>query len=1023
MKKIVFLCRKQSNNLERSTYSIYIKFLLMEKIRLFFTALIVLVAANVAFAQSGDVTGVVTDAGTGEAVPFAALRVKGTTNGVLADANGAYRIKVADKASAVLVFSSLNYMTKEIAVAGKSVIDVALEVDATALEDVIVVAYGTQKKEAVTGSVSSVKGEGLAAVPVTSVDKMLSGKLAGVSISTASGQPGAISQIRIRGVSSINATNAPLWVVDGIPVLSGDNSQFTNSASALTMINPNDIESITVLKDAASAAAYGSRAANGVIMVTTKSGKEGSSQFSASAKIGVSWLQSDSGFRMMDAEEILAYQRDAIYNAGLDPDDPLGSYYRPLSLLSGKLYNPLAVFTRLGRLQEYEVSARGGNAKAKYYSSVSYQKSDGVFYGVDYSKIQGRVNASYKLLKNLETGVRMNIGYTEQNDVPMQSLYYANPIWAGETMLPWVQLKNPDGSWNTKIPSNSNQNPRATALHDDQWDKNYKFNGTVNLKWTPVKNLDLETKNSAELLFGNGRRYWSPLSQGVPSDPTLQTTIRQQVQLTTSNTATYANVFGGYHSLRVVLGQEAMTFKHDLEYVKAPKVNPNIPYAPTADQKATEVKLEMQKEAMLSFFGIADYNYDNRYFAQATVRTDGSSLFGEENKWGLFWSLSGSWNISNERFMGDIKDIVSLLKLRASYGVNGNNGIEPYKAYGLYGTMSYSGFVGFFPSQIENKKLSWEKNLTWNAGLDFGFLNNRITGSLDVYSRKTADMLLDKQVPQTSGFSTVFTNVGSMRNNGVEFQLNGDIISTGDILWSAGFNIAFNKTKVLDLGGVDFLGTWRRTVVGKSMYEYYLSDYYGVDPSTGEALWVTEDGRLTNDQSSARKHYCGSPEPKAVGGFNTTFAWKGLSLSAFFEFKAGQKILLLNEGHYLNSDGAQMEMNQKASAKAYWKKPGDVGVNPKPVAGNSSNSAEFDSDRWLEDASYLRVKDITLSYNLPKAWTEKIHFKGIRLYVSGLNLYCFNDVDFWDPEQSVTGTTAGGYPLTKSFVGGIELSF
>ena len=381
--------------------------------------------------------------------------------------------------------------------------------------------------------------------------------------------------------------------------------------------------------------------------------------------------------------------------------------------------------------------------------------------------------------------------------------------------------------------------------------------------------------------------------------------------------------------------------------------------------------------------------------------------------------------------MENSKNWLNLLKIRASYGLNGNNGISPYQAYGVYAASQYNDVVGMLPSRPANDYLSWEKNSTWNVGLDFGFFQNRLRGNLDVYERTTLDMLLDVKVPQTTGFSTNFMNAGSMKNTGLELQIDGDIISTADVIWSLGFNIAHNKTKILDLAvepdanGLEKIeaGSFVHNVVGRSMYSYYLPDYYGVNPSNGEALWVTEDGKLTNDYSQARKYYAGSPEPKLIGGFNTQFAWKGLSLSAFFEFKAGAHVLILNEHSYLNSDGTQMQMNQMASALNYWKKPGDTGVNPKPIAGNSTSSATALSDRWLERGDYLRIKDVTLSYSLPQVALDKLHVKGLRFYVSGLNLYCFNDVNFWDPEMGVTGAGAGIYPLTKSFVGGIELSF
>ena len=310
----------------------------------------------------------------------------------------------------------------------------------------------------------------------------------------------------------------------------------------------------------------------------------------------------------------------------------------------------------------------------------------------------------------------------------------------------------------------------------------------------------------------------------------------------------------------------------------------------------------------------------------------------------------------------------------------------------------YNGISGMLPSRPENQELSWEKNATWNVGLDFGFYN-RVRGSVDVYERTTMDMLLNKSVPQTSGFSSNFMNTGSMRNYGVEFQFDADLIASNDCLWNVGFNVAKNRTEILDLGGEDVIqaASYVHYKVGNTLYSYYLSDYYGVNPSNGEALWVTEDGTLSNDYNKARKYYAGSPEPKLLGGFNTTFAYKGFSVSAFFEFKVGSYICLLNEHSYLNSDGKEMQMNQMASALNYWKKPGDTNCNPKPVAGNSSNSATALSDRWLERSDYLRIKDVTVSYSLPQNVLDKIHVKGLRFFVSGLNLYCFNDVNFWDP--------------------------
>jgi TonB-linked SusC/RagA family outer membrane protein len=989
----------------------------MKKITLILIGMMLAVGALFAQVQ---VSGVVTDAADGQPLPGVSVVVKGANVSSATDANGRYTINVAGDAT--LVFSFIGMKAQEEAVAGRSTINVALESEAKQLEDVIIVAYGAIKREAKTGAVVAVGGDKIAETPVVSLDKALTGKMAGVSITASSGQPGASTDIRIRGTSSINAGNNPLWVVDGIPVMSGNANDFLNTGNVLASINPNDIESITVLKDAAAASVYGSRAANGVILVTTKSGKEGQARFTVRAKYGTSWLANDNGFGIMSAEQLLAYQRDAVRNAGQDPDNPAGAYYRPQELLSRPLTNWMDHLTRMGNIQEYEVNASGGNARGKYYSSVDYNKAEGIYYGIDFQKFTARLNADYKLTDALETGVRINAAYVEGNDVPMQSLYYSNPAFAGMTILPWTPAYNPDGTHNVDIPENSNANPRATAEYEDQFGKQYQMFGNIYLQWKPWKGITVKTTNAIESIFGEGRRYWAPETN--EGQATLQTTTNRYIQLTTSNTISYDNVFFDEHTVRLLAGQEAMSRNENFYYIYAPGVDPAIPHPQTAPAAGVEGEYGYAARALLSFFGILDYNWQSKYFLQASIRADGSSLFGSSNKWGTFWSVGGSWNINQEEFMKGFS-FLNLLKLRASYGVNGNNNIAAYRAYGVYAASQYNGVTGMLPSRPENENLSWEKNYTWNVGLDFS-LFDRLHGNFDVYDRLTEDMLLDKNVPQTTGFSTNFLNIGSMRNKGVELQLNGDVIKTKDILWNIGGNIAFNNTEILELGDneeIAYVDDSRlRHVVGKSLYTFRLLDYYGVDPTDGSALFRTADGTLTKDYNQAQYVYPASPEPKFTGGFNTSFTWKGLSVGAFFEFKGGNHVMII-ERRYLESDGNQMILNQANTALNYWKQPGDVGVNPKPIAGNSTNSYSFGTTRYLQKGDYLRLKDITVSYTLPKRIVEQAKLNTVKFYVSAQNLYTFHDVDFWDPERGVTGIGYGVYPMSKSFVGGVEISF
>ncbi len=954
----------------------------------------------------------------------ASVLVVGTNVGAVTDAEGRFSLTVpAGKKTLRITYVGM----EPIEVSARPNMRIILTNDEKALDEVIVVGYGTQRREAKTGSITTVSAEDIADIPAVSVDKMLSGKMAGVSVTQQSGQPGSGSSIRIRGTSSINAGNNPLYVVDGIPIMAGDDAEMVNTSNAIAMINPDDIESITVLKDAAAASVYGSRAANGVILITTKSGKEGKSHFTVRAKYGISSLANDNDYGVMNGQELLSYQRQAVINAGKNPDDPTGgaSYYRPYELLSREQTNWMDHFTRRGKMQEYEINMSGGTAKTKYYNSLSYTDQEGVFYGIGFKRMSARVNVDHEINKWLKTGTRVNAGYSYSEDVPMQSLYYSNPAFAGMTILPWTAKYDENGNFNSNIPENSNSNPRATAAYDEQWQKKYSFNGSFYLEWKPIKQVTVKTTNAAEVNSIESRRYWSLEAHnnddGYPKLQTIQSLYRN---LTTSNTATYQDTFDDKHNLRVLVGQEANHYHYWTNWQMSDYLNPQIPYHVSGKAEDMQVEDYQMTRTLMSWFGILDYNYDSRYYFQASIRADGSSLFGSDSRWGTFWALGASWNIHNEQFMKGI-DWLNVLKLRASYGVNGNNNIAVYQQYGTYTSTAYNGVTGLRPSTPANPKLSWEKNYTWNIGIDFRFLKI-LSGSFEVYSRKTTDMLLDKSLSYTSGFGSATTNIGSMRNSGVEFQLDAQIIDKKDWKWNVGFNISHNKTKILELAGDEMMSysedSRLRHIVGESLFTFWLKDYAGVNPVNGEALWRTESGELTNDYNAAAYVKSGSPEPTYTGGINTSLTWKDLTLSIVGEFKGGNKVLII-ENRYLQSDGNQMSMNQAKSALNYWKKPGDTGCNPKPIANNATNSYNYSSNRYLEKGDYFRIKDVTLSYNMPRTLINKIGLQTVKVYGSALNLYTFHDVNFWDPERGADGMGYGIYPVSKTFVLGLDVTF
>ena len=994
----------------------------MRKLTLLLCAL--LAGISLAVAQT-SISGTVLSAENDEPIIGASILVKGANASTITDNDGKFTIKIPEGAGRTLVITYIGMERQEVFARNGMV--VKLTSSDQALDDVVVVGYQTIRKEAKTGSIATVKGDDLASIPETSVDKMLSGKMAGVSVSSTNGQPGSAATIRVRGTSSIGAGSDPLYVVDGIPVESGNTGALSNSMNAIAMINASDIASVTVLKDAAAASIYGSRAANGVILITTKSGEAGKSKITARARYGVTTLANDNDFGMANLQEYIQYQRDARINAGYDVDNPASEYYFPLSLAAKGGTNWMKELTRNGSLQEYELIASGGTGKTTYYTSLSYNKTEGIVPTVGFEKMQVRANLDTELNKWLKVGTRINAGYMKVSDVQNSllgdsGLAPSNPFYSGMALAPTMPAYNEDGSYNFDLPFVFNINPLAAIKGSDKYDKQYKFNGTAYLEWKPIKQLTFRTNNSVEYAYTNSRQFSPSFINKTSFGASLNTADVQYRLLTTSNTVTYDDLFNDVHSLNIMLGQEANTYEYSHNQAISYHVNEQRPYhsvgVSVEDQTAYD---GLTQTAMVSFFGVAEYSYDGRYYIKGSLRTDGSSKFGPDRRWGTFWAASASWNIHNEAFMQDIKNVLNVLKLRYSYGVNGNDNIAAYAHYGLYSDIVYNGITGQLPSQLQNRKLTWETNKTHNIGVDFR-LFDRLSGSIDWYTRRTEDMLIASPLPYTTGFSSQAQNVGQIRNSGIEVQLDADIFNTNDFKWSAGVNFAANRSKVLELApGQDFIGTSLRYVVGEQLYTYWLYDYAGVNPQNGNALWRNEEGLLTENSQEARRINAGSPEPLWTGGFNTELSWKGLSLGIQLEARYGNKVLNQDRSLF-ESDGYYGDQNIWKGALNYWKQPGDMNVLPKPVYNNSSNSMQT-STRYLEDGSYLRIKDITLAYNLPSKWTKKALMSGVRIYASALNLYTFHNMNYWDPEHGTTGATVISYPMTRSMIVGVDITF
>lgn len=991
-----------------------------------FLLVAILFIGTQAFAQT-TISGTVTDS-NGEAVPGASVRVKGYSDlGTITDLNGQYSINAPAEAT-TLIFSFVGMKTVEVEIAGQTRVNATLDNEDVSVDEVVVVAYGVQRREAATGAVGVVNADDIETTTVTSPERLLQSRVAGVQMNSFSGQPGAETTMNIRGFTSFSTDNQPLYVIDGVPVESTNQSYFTSTGNILNSFNPGDIASISVLKDAAAASVYGSRAANGVILITTKAGKAGKSNFNFKVKYGLSKVANDNDFRQLTPGELYSYNRQTIINSGGDPTDAntYGGFYAATTLPADvPVYDwadPDNMFEKANS-KEYEFNASGGTEKFTHYTSLGYMQNKSIMVETALERFSVRNNTDVKLNDYFKVGTKISGAFVNSKDRPNESLYYANPFWASVNILPWELPYNEDGSFNFDIPSNSGTNYLASAAFDDQWSKEYKFNGSFYAEVNPFEGLTIKSLNSIELFFANGRRYWDP--RGAVEGDELGTVqiVNQNVRvLNTSNTINYMKTFADVHNVRVLAGQEAFHRINRQDYASGGETGSKIPHLNSANPTTLSSSLAWFEYSISSYFGILDYNYNDRYFVSASLRTDGNSKFGKDNRWATFWSASASWNIHNEAFLGGLT-FIDMLKLRFSYGINGNHNIGTYSQYGTYSPMTYGLVSGQQPSGLANPTLTWELNGSYNLGVDFAVFG-KLQGTVDVYHRTTSELLFDVPLSRTTGFATLQQNVGGMINKGLEVSLQYNF-RLSDFDFTIRGNIAGNQSEVTELEGEQeefSQGFWRKTVVGGSYQQYNVFDWAGVNPTNGMGLWYDDNGDITSNYNNARRVVTGKVEPDYQGGIGADISWKGLSLSMFFDFKVGHYIYIM-ESHYTEADGFSWGNNQSAAVLDYWKEPGDITGTPKPLVNNGSNSSAWGTSRYLERGDFLRIKDLSLSYTLPKEIVSKAKMNNVRVYVVGNNVFTWHDVSYWDPERETTG---GGYikfPNVKTIQFGLEIGF
>lgn len=984
------------------------------------------------------VTGVVKDV-MGEPLIGANVVEKGrSTNGVITDFNGKFTLEVDESAS--LVVSYIGYLAQDIPTKGKGDFHIVLKEDANTLDEVVVTGYGDFKKATYTGSASVLTTEKLEALPVVSVGQMIESNIPGISVvAGTSSQPGAKTTLRVRGIASMNASTEPLYVLDGVPIPSYDLSNFTSMSEAggmgvIETLNPADIESITVLKDAASASLYGAKGANGVVLITTKKGKEGKLRVNMAAKYGIT----DFAYTyrpLMGGEERRELIHEGLVNFQLDKgvseqeaqqyaDANIDQYAKRLP--QGYSDWESALFKK-GYQQDYNLSASAGNQNSSFIGSLGYTKQTGVSLNSEMERFTGRVDASNKY-KKVEFGMNASFSWTKNVHLP-EGKFYGSAIYASKVNLtPSTPIYNEDGTYASGYRENNGYNPVLEAEVNDYYARTVRAMGTAKIAYNVWDNLKISSVFTVDYSLTKDFFFQSPEGRdGATYQGRGRMQMTDRMRYTSQNNLTYSKTFGK-HSVSAVAAFEVM--KYDYEDLYAAKktygqdINTSLGNA--ADPIDADQKL--QEDALMSYVASVNYSNGDKYYASFSFRRDGSSRLSPDTRWGNFWSLSASWRLSQEKFMQSLKSVLSDLKLRASYGVNGN---LPSSYYGYQSTYTTGAFYNGKPSPWEstlgNEELTWEKNYALNLGLDIG-LFSRVNVSLDWYTRTTKDLLMSKQLNSISGFSSLLTNVGQMRNTGVELEVRSNNIKTKDFSWTTAFNLSHNKNKILKLADLPWFVDGR--YVRKEGYPFntiYLREYAGVDPETGSALYYDnqqdENGNYTKNKVTDPGQASPIPlkdiTPTISGGFMNTFNYKFIDLSFNLSYSFGG-YSYDNASYILQDDGYSVISNKSTEQRRRWQKPGDITDVPRFVYGNKKGG-NYNSSRAIHSTDHIRLKSLILGLNAPKAWLQKLGIGNARIYFSGTNLLTWAAYGQYDPEMS--GVVGFYTPPLKTYAFGLELKF
>lgn len=991
------------------------------------TPLLVMAALPV-LAQTQTLSGRITGS-DGSAVPGVTVLERGTTNGVTSDADGIFRLAVQPQAT--LVISSVGFTTQTVAVNGRSSLNVTLLTNATDLSEAVVVGYGTQSKADLTGSVVQLTSKDVGNQPVQSFEQSIQGKAAGVFIENSSGKLGQGIRVRVRGVSSISGNAQPLYVVDGIPVVADNLSSTSAATNPIADINPNDIESISVLKDASASAIYGSRATNGVVIITTKRGKAGATRFNIGVQAG--WNEPTHKREFLNSQEYVTLLTEARTNAGLSA----ASTAARLSVYAAGVADPLTydtnwqdqVLHRAG-FQQYDLNTSGGTDKTRFYLSGQYSKQKGIIVSNQYERMAARFNIDHQATERLSFGLNMTATRSVNNrlpddnsfSTPMQIVALApiTPLIDPRTGLVSGSLDPSTGRPNTTTYP-FYYNPLLSIQGGSYVTTSYRLLGNVYAQYQLAKGLLFRSELGADLLNQDEERYQGRITATTTgqANGTAFSANQTDAKVIVNNYFSYKNTFAERHAVELTLGTSYENQRLNGTNVTGTQFASDAYRTIDNAAQITAGSSFITGYALVSYFARAAYAFNGKYLIGGSARLDGSSRFGTDRRYGIFPAGSVGWLVSEEDFLKG-NTVLSLLKIRASIGKTGNGNFGNFGSRSLFSSLNagYVGTPGQRPYQLGNNSLGWETTVQYDAGLEYGLFNNRITGEIDIYRKNTTGLLLAQPVPGSSGFTSYNANVGSLRNQGLELSLTTRNF-VGAFTWTTSVNASINRNKIIDLAGPDILGSYlNRARAGQPLGEFIGPEYAGVDPANGNALYylntANTDGTINRNTTTninlATYVPVGNPNPTWTGGITNTFTYKGFDLTATLVAVFGNQIYDAAAPFYSVGFNNGPD-NQTRDQLNRWQKPGDITNVPKAIYNGGNGTGA--SSRFVSNGDYGRLRSVVLGYNLPSSLAKRGFLQSARIFVQGYNLLTFTKYQGWDPEVSADYLTGGNVTQTQ----------